>query len=244
MLWQTPQNTPSLLTNQIQIWRANLNRSDTELAKLSALLNHQEQKRANQFIAKQAKNNFTVARGILRYLLAKYLQTNPQDLIFQQNRYGKLYLENSELQFNLSHSHDWALFIFALHQPVGIDIELIRNEFEFAPIAQRFFAKEENKVLLALPKDQQLQAFFNCWSRKEAFIKAVGKGLFCALDDFSVEVSNKKEGRVELHSVSAELETKNWSLAALDPTPGYVGAFATALPEYQLFCHEFYHVLR
>ncbi|EKE00872.1 MAG: 4'-phosphopantetheinyl transferase [uncultured bacterium] len=239
MPWQSPQTFPILRTNQVHIWRAPLKRNKEELAQLSALLNSQEKARADKFIAEHAKNNFTTARGILRYLLAKYLQTNPQDLTFQQNQHGKLHLESSELQFNISHSRDWALFIFAMNQPVGVDIEFIRNDFDFAPIAQRFFSKKENMELLALPQDQQLRAFFNCWSRKEAFIKALGKGLFCALDGFSVEVSSKKEGKLQLHVADIEFDTKNWSLEALNPVEGYVGAFTTSLSEYKACLYDF-----
>jgi 4'-phosphopantetheinyl transferase len=238
MTWQSPTTFPGLQTNQVHVWHASLKQNERELAELLNLLDFQEKERAAKFISEQAKNNFIAARGVLRSLLAKYLHVKPQDLVFQQGQYGKLYLESSTLQFNISHSHDLALFIFALHQPVGIDVEFIRDDFDFVPIAQRFFSKKETTDLLTLPPDQQLHAFFNCWSRKEAFIKAIGKGIFFALDEFSVEVSNKQKGRLQLQITDPEFNAKNWALEALNPADGYVGAFATTLQKYEVGLYD------
>lgn len=238
MSWQSSAIFPTLQTNQVHVWRASLKRNEMELAELLNLLDIQEKNRAAKFISEQAKNNFIAARGILRSLLAKYLHVKPQDLVFKQGQYGKLYLDSSILQFNISHSHDLALFIFALHQPVGIDVEFIRDDFDFVHIAQRFFSKKETADLLTLLPNQQLHAFFNCWSRKEAFIKAIGKGIFFALDEFSVEVSNKQEGRLQLHITDPEFNAKDWSLEALNPADGYVGAFAISQQKYEVGFYE------
>ncbi len=238
MSWQTPSIFPILQTNQVHVWRASLKQNVKELAELLNLLDIQEKNRAAKFISEKAKNNFIAARGILRSLLAKYLHVKPQDLVFKQGQYGKLYLDSSILQFNISHSNDLALFIFALHQPVGIDVEFIRNDFDFVPIAQRFFSKKETADLLTLPPNQQLHAFFNCWSRKEAFIKAIGKGIFFALDEFSAEVSNKQEGRLQLQITDPEFNAKDWSLEALNPADSYVGAFATSWQKYEIGFYE------
>ena len=225
MLWQTPKVFPLLQPNQVHIWRAQLKRNEKDFI---GLLNSQEKLRASKFIAPQAKKNFIVARGILRQLLGKYLGVKPQDLLLHQNRYGKLYLDSS-LQFNISHSQDLGLFAFTQHHAIGVDIEFIRTDFECVAIAQRFFSPTECSSLLALPADHQVAAFFHCWSRKEAFIKALGKGLFCELDSFSVEVSQKKFGRLQLH-----LNNNNsWSLEALCPASGFVGAFATPYCNYE-----------
>jgi len=238
MLWQSPLTFPTLTTNQVHIWRASLKQNKEEVAQLLNLLNIQEKNRGSKFIAEQARNNFIVARGILRCLLAKYLRVKPQDLVFTQNQYGKLYLDSSTLQFNLSHSHDFALFAFTLEHPIGVDIEFIRDNFDHVSIAERFFSKKENTDLLALPPKEQLHAFFNCWSRKEAFIKAIGKGIFFALDKFSVEISNKQEGPLQLQITDPEFNADNWSLEALNPADGYVGAFATSCQKYETYFYD------
>jgi len=239
MSWQAPLIFPILATNQVHVWRASLKQGKKELVELLNLLSIQEKTRSSKFIAEHARNNFIVARGILRWLLAKYLHIKPQDLVFKQNQYGKLYLDSSMLQFNISHSHDVALFAFTLDHPIGIDIEFIRNNFDFIDIAQRFFSKKENLDLSTLPKTKQLHAFFNCWSRKEAFIKAIGKGIFFALDKFSVEVSNKQTGRLQLQITDPKYDANDWSLEALNPADGYVGAFATLHQKYEICLYNF-----
>jgi len=238
MSWQSPKFFPILQANQVHIWRASLTRAEKELVELRALLNLQEKERAAKFVVKNAANSFIVARGILRRLLSRYLQTFPQDLVFQQNQYGKLYLDSSPVQFNLSHSHDLALFIFALNRPVGVDVEFIRADYDFADIARKFFSKAESTELFSLPKDEQLHAFFNCWTRKEAFIKAKGVGMFCALDKFSVEVTSNKEGRMRLESYD-ELDSNNWILEAINPADMYAGAFVVESPSYTI---NFYQI--
>lgn len=225
MLWQTPNGFPTLSAGEAHIWRASLVGTEKELAEFSALLNQQELERAAKFVVPGIGDRFIMARGWLRQLLAKYLQVDARDLIFQQNKYGKLYLESSPLQFNLSHSHDLGLFVFALDMPVGVDVEFIRKGYEFRDIAQKFFSKEEAAALFALAPEIQEQAFFNCWSRKEAFIKALGVGLFRALDSFSVEVSSNKWGKLRLTD-------KNWALEAFDPAGSYAGAVVIGASEY------------
>ena len=239
MLWQSLKNFPTLKANQAHIWRASLTRNQVDLDKLLFLLNPEEKERAAKYIVKKAADSFIVSRAILRTLIAKYLQINSQSMVFQQNKYGKLHLNSSLLQFNISHSHGLALFIFALDTPVGIDVEFVRNDYEFADIANKFFSKTEVRELFSLPDGQQTQAFFNCWSRKEAFIKALGNGLFTALDKFSVEVSARKEGRVRLSDSGGGLDTQSWILEALDPANGYAGAFAVGSAEYAASFYDF-----
>ena len=239
MQWQISRVFPVLKPKDVHIWRASLTRNQADLDKLFFLLNPEEKERAAKYIVKKAADSFIVSRAILRTLIAKYLQIDSQNISFQQNKYGKLRLDSSPLQFNISHSHDLALFIFALDVPVGIDVEFIRNDYEFADIANKFFSKTEVAELFSLPVSQQIQAFFNCWSRKEAFIKALGNGLFTALDKFSVEVSARKEGRVRLSDSGGGLDTQSWILEALDPADGYVGAFAVGLSEYATSFYDF-----
>jgi len=99
------------------------------------------------------------------------------------------------LQFNISHSKGFALFAFTLHNQVGIDIEYIRKDFSYEEIAPQFFSKKENIVLSALPKERQREAFFTCWTRKEAFIKAVGEGFSFPLDKFDVDITTNAENQ-------------------------------------------------
>jgi 4'-phosphopantetheinyl transferase len=239
MRWQSLGIFPTLHANQIHIWRAPLIRAEKELIELKSFLNKEEQERASKFIVERAANSFVVARGFLRKLLSKYLQISPQDLIFQQNRYGKPYLDFSPLQFNLSHSHDLALFIFAKNISVGVDVELIREDYDFVDIAEKFFSKAESTELLSLPKNEQVRAFFNCWTCKEAFIKAKGMGMFHALDKFSVEITGARFGRMGLKDGDDKLESDNWVLEAIDLGNKYAGAFAVDVSNYLV---DFYDI--
>ena len=198
MLWKVPKKFPILKNGQVHIWRTSLMRSKNEREIFFRLLNLEERERASRFVIKDVANDFITARGILRILLSRYLDRNPGEVILQQNRYGKPCLESSPLKFNLSHSGGLALFIFALNRPVGIDVESIREIENFREIAEKFFAKKETEDLFLLPANEQQQAFFNCWSRKEAFIKAKGLGVYHGLKNFSVEVSSNKKGRIKL----------------------------------------------
>lgn len=232
MQWQFPESFPKLGIGEVHIWRVPLIRTEKELIEFKKILNQEEQDRAAKFKVKGAANSFMVARAILRKLLSGYLQIFPHDVVFQQNQYGKLYLDSSPLQFNLSHSRDLALFIFALNTTVGIDVEFVREDYEFTDIASKFFSRAESEALFSLPKNEQLQAFFNCWTCKEAFIKAKGVGLFCALDDFSVEVTSVKQGKMKLDLPNDELDSHGWFLEAIDPGDTYSGAFAIGARNY------------
>lgn len=229
MLWVPPKIFPTLELGVIHVWRASLRRSAEETQHFFQLLNPKEQERSAKFVVKNAANSFIVARGILRELLAKYLSVAPRDLVFDQNKYGKLYLQSAPIQFNLSHSHDLSLFAFTLHNPIGIDVEYIRNDYKYADIAKKFFSTKEATELSALPRSVQLSAFFNCWTCKEAFIKAKGCGMFLALDKFSVEITTKRTGRVGLvypddGVLGAAADNYDWLLEALDPAREYAGA--------------------
>lgn len=239
MLWQRPQNFPILKNNEVHVWRALIKHPEDKIIEFSNTLTSKEKERASKFMVKHAANSFIAARAILRTLLSKYLGVGAQDLVFKQNQYGKPYLDSSPLQFNLSHSHDFALFVFALNNPVGVDVEYIRSDYDFVDIAKRFFSPNEVNELFSLPKHEQSQAFFNCWARKEAFIKGLGVGMFKELNKFSVEVSYKKEGRVSLlFDQNEHPDSSAWSLEALDPLDGYAGAFAVATNDYQLVLND------
>lgn len=241
MQWQSYKNFPELSNDQVHIWRINLKQNFQQIPALTKLLNLKEQDRAERFKVKKAKNNFIIARGVLRLLLAKYLCITPKEIVFKQNSYGKPLLNCEPIKFNISHANDYALFIFAKNYHVGIDVESVRNDFDFIAIAQKFFSQQEIAALLNIPQEQQIQAFFNCWSRKEAFIKGIGTGIFFALDKFAVEVCNKTSGKLKLdidEEKLFELQSVNWSLEALNPGNGHVGAFAVSGQNYVANCYN------
>ena len=154
------------------------------------LLAPDEQARAERFIFHKDRTHFVVARGLLRVLLGRYLQRHPQHLHFCYGPHGKPELApdmgDDTLCFNVSHAHGLALYAVTRQRDLGVDVEHVRPGFAEEHIAERFFSPREVAVLRALPVALQSTAFFACWTRKEAFIKARGDGLSLPLDQFDV----------------------------------------------------------
>jgi 4'-phosphopantetheinyl transferase len=207
--------------HEIHIWTADLTLTQTEESKKFELLSADERERANRFHFPIHKQRFIAARSQLREILHLYLAIPPQDIIFSYDEHHKPHLQHSDsipLQFNLSHSEHIAVFAFTLHHAIGIDIEKIQDDFNFA-VAQRYFSKEENTALMQLPSQEKNAAFYRIWARKEAIIKAVGKGLAIPLSTFSVSLSQHKE--------VITFDHQDWSLIPLSIHPEYESAVAT-----------------
>jgi 4'-phosphopantetheinyl transferase len=187
------------------------------------------------------RNHYIVARGTLRAILGYYLDLNPAGLRFCYGEYGKPMLVKEtggeSLRFNVSHSDGLALFAAARGRELGIDLERIRAGLSDERIAERFFSRGEVRVLRELPQHLQDEAFFNCWTRKEAYIKAKGEGLSMPLSDF--EVSLVPGERAALLSTKRDpQEAARWLIRELFPAPGFVAAVAVEGSDWQLRCLE------
>lgn len=236
--WPTSLNVPDLnMLGEVHVWCAHLaNKSDSEIKYYWDVLDVLEQHRALRFVQKHHQTRFIISHGILRKLLARYLQADAPSITFQENLYGKPEVAKQKksshglaIQFNISHSNDLALFAFTLEKQIGVDVEFMEKKLEFADIARKFFTANETKNILACEKkERQKQAFFNCWTRKEAFLKAIGKGLSFALDRVEVavdDVGDVAENRaVSIEVKDAQYGNKKWSLYALDPAASYAAA--------------------
>ncbi len=166
----------------IEIWQANLDDCREWEATYWSVLNTQEQQRANRLIKKQDKTRFVVARGILRYLLARYLNLTPHAITFDYLPRGKPVLAAShhcpKLQFNISHSQQLALYAFAQSDyGIGIDLEQVRAISDLNTLVQRFFTQQESAYIASLPPFLKQRTFFQFWTAKEAYLKATGEGL-------------------------------------------------------------------
>lgn len=190
-MWQIPETRISLFEHDLHIWKSSLNVDNQRFQFLKSLLSKDELRRAERFYFDKDKKQFVVGRGILRVLLGTYLEVNPQKLEFQYNKYGKPFIQNrcrTNLHFNLSHSKDMLVLAFTKNANVGVDIEYLRSDFDVVRLARQFFSKREVNELLTTPTDLLKIAFLNCWTRKEAFIKAKGKGLSIPLNKFDVSL--------------------------------------------------------
>src|SRR5688572_17022812 len=181
-----------LADDEIHVWSAQLEDPDCDVSRFYEALTNDERDRAARFHFERHRRRFIVGRGILRTLLACYLGVRACDIRFEYTAKGKPLLAEPRVKnfgCNVSHSGDLALFAFALGAPVGVDVEIIRPIEHMDAIAKRFFSPLENEMLQQVTPADRLEAFFNCWTRKEAYIKAEGLGLWIPLDSFTVSVA-------------------------------------------------------
>jgi 4'-phosphopantetheinyl transferase len=219
----------SIKTNEAHIWKVSLEQSKGQVKKLQLYLSRDELQRAGRFFFEKDRNHFIVARGMLRKILSLYIDRKPYELVFEYNKFGKPFLpyefEGNKFRFNLSHSHGLAVYAITLNHEIGIDIENIRENFDDFGIAQRFFSPGEVAALHSLPPEKQKEAFFLCWTRKEAFIKAKGKGLSIPLDKFDVSLTPGQPAQL-LKTKYDRKDVSLWSLFNLTVKPGFAAALA------------------
>jgi 4'-phosphopantetheinyl transferase len=193
---------------------------------MRTVLNLDEIARADRFLMDVHRNRFIAGRALLRDLLAGYLGLPPEAIRFAYNEWGKPALAPglaaSDLRFNLSHSQDLAMYAFVLERDVGVDLEMIRAEVANERVAENFFSRWEVETLRALPREHQVEAFFNCWTRKEAYVKARGQGLSIELSSFDVSLTPGAEAKILRGD-----DYLDWSLASFQPDYGCVAAMAT-----------------
>jgi len=208
----------SLGPDEVHVVQVPLQAEDAGYQALAALLSADEAQRAQRFVFDVHRRRFTVARGMLRSFLARLLHVSPAALHFHAGAHGKPSLPDfPRLQLNVSHSGDVALYAFAWERPVGVDVECLR-EVEFLALAKHSFSTYEQECLRELPASQLPEAFFACWSRKEAFIKAVGEGLSFPLRDFDVEPRADHPAR--LLANRRDHDEAQWSMHDVPPIPG------------------------
>lgn len=228
--WGMPQKNLSINTEEIHIYRTNLNCMVDKLQSFYSTLSDDECRRADQYKFEKDRLNFVVARGILREIIGHYLTIKPEDIVFSYTSFGKPYLANNTLNFNLSHAGSLIVYILAKSKQVGIDIENIRPIPEFLDIAKEFFSMQENIDLNSISKDKQLKAFFSCWTRKEAFIKAIGNGLSFPLNQFSVTLLSQDLPKLTIIKDKTTIKNE-WGVYAMNLSYGYEGAFVFDGPQ-------------
>jgi 4'-phosphopantetheinyl transferase len=192
-----------------------------------ALLDDRERGRAATFVHDRDRNRFVVAHAALRSFLAHELALDPEEVRYERTAEGKPHLAQGlpPIEFNLSHAGDFALLAAARGVSIGVDIELVRELPDADAVADDVFSITEREVLRSLPAQERRAAFFRCWTRKEAIVKALGKGLGQPLDSFSVDPAAAAAGTV----VSIDGRTGGWSLHDLSAPAGYAAAGAAAV---------------
>ncbi|HSY66146.1 MAG TPA: 4'-phosphopantetheinyl transferase superfamily protein [Terriglobales bacterium] len=215
-----------LVDREVCFWPIHLERSTSALARCKAVLAPDEQKKAGRFRFEHLQHSFILARGCLRFLLSRYLQVSPNCIQFIYGPQGKPSLvPPARITFNMSRSGRLAVFAFTTKCEIGVDVELIRAISDMPLIASQFFCPEEAAELLSLPYYQRAHAFFLCWTRKEAYVKAVGRGLSIPLDEFRVTLRPDEPARL-VHLKRDIDAAKIWTLHSLIPTSQHAAAVA------------------
>ena len=220
---------PPLTDGEAHVWLAELDRSPAEQEELAQHLSPEEQQRAARFINSRHCRYFAAGRGLLRVILAAYLSTRPHKIQFNYGKQGKPYLDDpskTNLHFNISHSGEYILIAVALTNEVGVDIEEIHTIDNLDTISRRYFSSQEFQTIKTLPPQEQVNAFFTCWTRKEAFLKACGDGFSIPLDSFSVSFGPEGSEPLLLSNTSAKALPTGWFIIPLSPVQGYTGALA------------------
>ncbi len=235
--WPPPPTHIPIPNKSVDVWLAELEQSEKIRAQLWPLLNAEEQKRALRFHFDIHRHHFIVGRGLLRILLGNYLHIPPAEIAFAYGAYGKPFLPHTPLQFNISHAHGVALLAITQGRTLGVDVEEIRPLADAALIAKMNFSAREVAQYTAVPDAQKPLAFYNCWTRKEAFIKAIGEGLTCPLDSFDVTLIPQEPAQL-LQIRGSQTEAEKWRLQSLTPVDGYVGAIIATGQDWQLNCWQ------
>lgn len=217
--------------DEVHVWQVALEQDAPVIAQLRTLLHEDEAQRAARFHFAADQRRYIVGRGVLRLLLGKYLAIKPEQLRFTYNAYGKPELATTAhalpLHFNLSHSGEIALYAIAAQRVLGIDIERIRPELDWRALATHVFSPYEQATLTQLAPPEQLPAFFRCWTRKEAFIKARGMGLSLALEQFDVTLRPDEPPHL-LATRDDPQEAGRWTLCDLPCPTSYAAALVVA----------------
>lgn len=235
--WLSPAGkVPALEHGQIHVWRISIDAASPRelIAARRALLTPAELVRAGRFYTSRLADQWVLGRGALRAILSRYTGVGAGAIVLETETHGKPVMRMPRAQgeapsFNLSHAGDVALMAVTRTVAIGVDIERIREMRDGDRVAKRFFSEAEYAQYAALPPDERATGFFRCWTRKEAFIKAIGEGLSRPLSTFDVTLRPGDTARL-VRVKDAPDEAKEWSMHAFEPATGYMAAVIARTP--------------
>jgi 4'-phosphopantetheinyl transferase len=237
--WNNPPDNLQLRADEVHVWRASIEASESGIEYLERLLSKDEVTKALRFHFEKDRKRWIVSQGILRILLSRYVNTDPSQLRLGSNPYGKPFLAfpslSPVLHFNLSHSDSLALYAFSYSRQIGIDVEYKRTDIDYDSLANVSFSPNEQALLHSLPNTLKRDAFFNCWTRKEAYVKAKGKGFSIPINQFDVTFLPGEPAAL-LQSREDPQAITRWSFQELTPGTDYAGALAVEGTKWSLSC--------
>jgi 4'-phosphopantetheinyl transferase len=239
-VWHHLSGRYQLPPNEVHVWRATLRQPPQSIAALNRVLSSEEHATAARFHFEADSRRHIIGRAMVRMLVGRCLGEPAHALKFEYNEFGKPALAaalRSSLQFNVSHSGELVLVALARARALGVDVERMQSSMATAEIAARFFSPLECRILAELAPELQCSAFFSCWTRKEAYLKARGDGLSLALDTFDVAFAPGETPRL-LETRHDRGEARRWTMSAPDPGYGCKAALAAEGADWRLKCWD------
>lgn len=211
-------------TNKVFIFTVNLISYINNIATYWEYLSVKEKVQANKYYSNSLRDKYIMSHGILRHILSYYTIQYPQDIVFTYNKYGKPFLKNSNIHFNMSHSHNMVSYIVALNYRVGIDIELRDNNLDVQELSNLVLTPRESKYFSNLNSQEKLSFFYYIWTKKESLIKANGQGLSWPIN--TIEAITLATERTILLINEKNALQKEWYCYELEAPKNYSGAIA------------------
>tara|TARA_B110000046_G_scaffold8957_1_gene9091 strand:+ start:496 stop:1272 length:777 start_codon:yes stop_codon:yes gene_type:complete len=243
MEWKPSILNDSITANQVYVWSVNLDKEKVHTEEFYGLLSLDEKEKASRFHFEKDRDRYILARGVLRKMLAFYLDKKPIEVSFDYNCYGKPTLTNDRvhenLRFNMSHSGGIALIAFSRGRKIGVDIERVNNEFDYDQIVQTFFSKNEIGSIKKTENDKRHMAFFRFWTRKEAFLKGIGEGLSYPMKEVDVFLQSCEDWSL-IQTFNKNSGQEFWYGKDLFPHSGYAAAIAVQGNNCELTCREYF----
>jgi 4'-phosphopantetheinyl transferase len=239
--WPSRTQPGDLGDAEAHLWVVALDPASERLPDFGLILSPDEQERASRFRSDVDARRYMAARASLRTLLGAYVGIEPGQLRFTYDKFGKPGLGGdvpaSSMRFSVSHSGDLGLFGFVREHRIGVDLERVRAGIDVESLAKNHFSPNEFQTLRCLSSDRQLEAFFCCWTRKEAYLKGRGEGMSYGLDRFEVNVTPGEPAAI-LRAVDDPDVSRRWTLEHLTPAPGYLGAAAVETDNVTFRCFQ------
>jgi 4'-phosphopantetheinyl transferase len=236
--WANAAPNGIIFSNEVHIWRYYQEETNCQIESLQGILSDDELARSGKFHFEKDRKKFILTRGTLRKLLGSYLGKNPQQIRFNYTSFGKPFLavdsENNNLSFNLSHSGEVVLYAITQNQKIGIDVEQVGDHTDVMAIAKKFFSPGEIGEMEKANEKNRTQLFFRYWTRKEAFVKALGKGVSFPMERLDVSLLNKFSPIIKLTAENNESACLN--VQDLFSGDGYVAAIATEANDPKISC--------
>lgn len=218
------------MKKNVDIWQAFVVDAIPNEDRLMQTLSEEEVARGNRFVNRKHAQHFLLAHAILRDVLSRYVSSAPGEIVFAKGEHGKPFLADKNLEFNLTHSNDCILIAVSPKERVGVDVEFMQKTHRFDELVDRFFSDEEKEEYVAYDSEEERRlAFYRGWTRKEAYLKAMGVGLSFPLDQFAVSLA-PDEKHALLHVDGDKNVRTKWTLLSFEVDADYLASFAIESP--------------